>query len=207
MSLLKRREIYIGITFVTGILTILDFFLDIDLLNNLTATLTEWVVLLAYFAIVLGLVNLYVFHGKRISRKTPQWMFSAWLLFVTSIVILIGVTSGTQDPTYRFLFKNVYGALGPSGYGIMAFFIASAAFRALRTRTVESFILVLAVIFTLLYRAPVGGIIPLIPEIGDWIQSVPSTGGMRGIIIGMAIGAIGMGLRTLIGRERGYLPE
>lgn len=207
MSLLKRRELYIGITFVTGILTISDFFLDIDLLNNLTATLTEWVVLLAYFAIVLGLVNLYVFHGKRISGKTPQWIFSAWLLFVTSIVIIIGVTSGVQDPTYSFLFKNVYGALGPSGYGIMAFFIASASFRALRTRTVESFILVLAVIFTLLYRAPVGGIIPLIPEIGDWIQSVPSTGGMRGIIIGMAIGAIGMGLRTLIGRERGYLPE
>lgn len=207
MSLLRRREPYIVITLVTGIITISDFFLDIDLLNNLTATLTEWVVLLAYFAIVLGLVNMYLFHGKRISGKGPQWMFSAWLLFVASIVILIGVTSGVQNPMYSFLFKNVYGALGPSGYGIMAFFIASAAFRALRTRTLESSMLILAVIFTLLYRAPIGGIIPFIPEIGDWIQSVPSTGGMRGIIIGMAIGAIGMGLRTLIGRERGYLPE
>ena len=51
------------------------------------------------------------------------------------------------------------------------------------------------------------GIIPFIPAIGVWIQKVPNTGGMRGIIIGLAIGAIGMGIRTLIGRERGYLPE
>lgn len=207
MSLLRRREPYIAITFVVGLLTISDFFLNIELLNSVSATLRDWVVLLAYFAIVLGIVNIYVFHGRRIIRQQSQWIFSGWLLLIMSIVTVIGVFSGVGHPFYDFLFRNVYGALGPSGYGIMSFFIASAAFRALRVRSLDGLILLVAVIFTLLYRAPVGGIMPLIPDIGDWIQAVPSTGGMRGIIIGMAIGAIGMGLRTLLGYERGYLPE
>jgi hypothetical protein len=207
MAFLRRREIYIAITFIVGILMVFDFFLNIGFLNQSAATLRDWVVILSYFAIVVGMVNLYIFHSRKIMEKNSQWGFSAWLILITSIVILIGVFSGVGHPVYSFLFKNVYGALGPSGYGIMAFFIASAAFRALRVRNIESLVLVTAVVFTLLYRAPVGGIIPFVPAIGVWIQKVPNTGGMRGIIIGLAIGAIGMGIRTLIGRERGYLPE
>jgi hypothetical protein len=207
MAFLRRREIYIAITFIVGILMVFDFFLNVGFLNQSAATLRDWVVILSYFAIVVGMVNLYIFHSRKIMEKNSQWGFSAWLILITSIVILIGVFSGVGHPVYSFLFKNVYGALGPSGYGIMAFFIASAAFRALRVRNIESLVLVTAVVFTLLYRAPVGGIIPFVPAIGVWIQKVPNTGGMRGIIIGLAIGAIGMGIRTLIGRERGYLPE
>lgn len=207
MSFFRRRELYVAITFITGLLTIFDYFISFDALNNTAAALRNWVVLIAYFAIVLGLVNTFVFHGRRVFRKGQQWVYSAWLLFVVVSITLIGIFSGSNHPIYSFLFTNVYGALGPSGYGIMAFFIASAAFRALRARSFEALILLTAVVFTLLYRAPVGGIIPFIPQIGNWIQAVPSAGGMRGIIIGMAIGAIGMGLRTLLGYERGYLPE
>ena len=116
MSIFRRREIYVGITLISGILTISDFFLDINILNTIATTLTDWVVLLAYFAIVLGVINIYIFHGQRISRQQSQWIYSAWLLLVMSVVVVIGVVSGVENPIYSFLFTNVYGALGPSGY-------------------------------------------------------------------------------------------
>jgi hypothetical protein len=205
LAILRRREIYIAITLITGFLMVGDYFIDIEYLNNFSALLRNWTVILAYFAIVIGLINSLIFHGRRVQRKRPQWYYSAWLLFVLVTITFIGVFAGVEHPVYSFLFTNVYGALGPSGYGIMTFFIASAAFRALRATSWEGLVLVLAVIFTLMYRAPVGVIIPFAPEVGAWINEVPSTGGMRGIIIGMAIGTIGMGLRTLLGYERGYI--
>jgi len=204
---MRRREIYIAITMITGLLMIVDFFVDAGALNTVAAELRNWVVILTYFAVVLGLVNISIFHTKRITKRSSKWIYSAWLIFIIVSVTLLGVFGGTEHPMYKFLFQNIYGVLGPCGYGIMAFFIASAAYRVLRVKNIEALVLLLAVVLTLLYRAPIGGIIPLVPEIGDWIQSVPSTGGMRGIIIGMAIGAIGMGLRVLLGHERGYLPE
>ena len=207
MSVFNRREIFVVLTFVTGFLTITDYFVVVPIINDVVKTLISWTVLLAYFAIVLGLVNIVFFHTKRLTRRQPQMIYSAWLLIILVGITLLGVTQGTNHFLYQFFFTNVYTPLGIAGYGIMTFFIASAAFRALRARTLESMLLVLSLIFIVLYNAPVGALVPIIPQIGFWIQSVPSNSGMRGIIIGMAIGALGIGLRTLIGRERGYLPE
>jgi len=207
MSIIRRREIYISLTFIIGILTIVDYFIRFDPLNTVSATLRNWAVLLAYFAIVIGLVNIFIIHANIVIKRAPQWIYSAWLLFILISITFIGVCFGVEHPIYRFLFTNVYGVLGPCGYGIMAFFIASAAFRALRGRSLEAMTLVVTLIITLLYRAPIGGLIPYIPVIGNWIQLTPVTGGMRGIIIGMALGALGMALRTLLGYERGYLPK
>jgi hypothetical protein len=190
-----------------GITIVLDYFLKIGPLNDAAAALMKYVVLIGYLAVALGLINIYFFHVRRVTRQSSQWMFSAWLIIVTSSVTLIGIFAGRDHAVYSFLFKNVYSILAPAGYGIMTFFMASAAFRALRVRTIEALVLAVSIIATLLYRAPFGALIPGVMEFGDWISAVPSAAGMRGIIIGMALGAIGMGLRTMIGYERGHLPE
>lgn len=207
MSLLRKRELYVAVTLVTGVLTITDFFLIDAMLNQIVQTLINWTVLLTYFAIVLGLVNLFSLNMKRIVRRQPDMIFSAWLLLVVIGVTFIGIFLGTNHIVYMFLFTNVYGVLGPAGYGIMTFFVASSAFRVLRVRTFESLVLIICLIFTMFYRAPIGALIPYVPAIGSWIESVLSAAGMRGIVIGFAIGALGMGLRTLLGKERGYLSE
>jgi hypothetical protein len=46
---------------------------------------------------------------------------------------------------------------------------------------------------------------PGFTTIGNWIMDVAVAGGNRGIIIGAAIGAIGTGLKTILGYETGYL--
>jgi hypothetical protein len=207
MSVFRRREIYVVTTLITGFITIADYFVSNAVLSQVAKTLIDWTVYLAYFAIVLGLVNIIIFHANRIIHRQPQMILSTWLLIMMIGPTLLGIILGTKNEVYQLLFTNVYTPLGIAGYGIMTFFIASSAFRVLRVKSFDALLLVVALAFTVLYSAPIGSLVPYVPEIGNWIQSVPSNAGMRGIIIGFAIGTLGVGIRTLLGQERGYLPE
>ncbi len=61
----------------------------------------------------------------------------------------------------------------------------------------------------LLSQAPIGAVIHEgFPGLGTWLYNVPNAAGNRAITIGIAVGAISLAIRQLIGVERGYLgPE
>lgn len=91
-------------------------------------------------------------------------------------------------------------------FSMLAFFIASAAYRAFRARTVPSAILLATAVIVMLGRIPMGQYIyDALPSWANWIMMVPSVAVQRGIIIGAALGAASMSLRILVGIERTYL--
>jgi hypothetical protein len=48
------------------------------------------------------------------------------------------------------------------------------------------------------------GDIPLLGDFARWVTQVLALGGMRGILIGVALGALLTGLRVLFGADRPY---
>jgi hypothetical protein len=91
-------------------------------------------------------------------------------------------------------------------FALLAFFIASAAFRAFRMRNVESGLLLGAAILVMLGLVPIGrAISPMFPQIQEWIVDVPNNAGRRAIMMGAALGAIATGLRVILGLERSHL--
>jgi hypothetical protein len=48
------------------------------------------------------------------------------------------------------------------------------------------------------------GLVPILPELKDWILDVPTLAGVRGILLGVALGALLTGIRLLLGVERPY---
>jgi hypothetical protein len=48
------------------------------------------------------------------------------------------------------------------------------------------------------------GLLPVLPDIRDWILDVPTLAGVRGILLGVALGAVLTGIRLLLGVERPY---
>jgi ABC-type antimicrobial peptide transport system permease subunit len=91
-------------------------------------------------------------------------------------------------------------------YSLVAFYIVGAAYRSFQARNMEAALLLIAAIFVMLKNAPIGEMIWMgFPDIGRWLMNVPNTAAFRGIMIGTAIGAIGLGLRILLGKERAFL--
>jgi hypothetical protein len=48
------------------------------------------------------------------------------------------------------------------------------------------------------------GLLPVIPDVKDWVLGVPAMAGVRGVLLGIALGAILTGMRLLLAVERPY---
>ena len=92
------------------------------------------------------------------------------------------------------------------------FFIASAAYRAFRARTVDATLLLIAAGVVMLGRVWIGGYVTQslpqflqLPFLQEWIMDVPQLAAKRGIAIGAYLGAVATSLRIILGIERTYL--
>jgi len=95
---------------------------------------------------------------------------------------------------------------------LLAFFIASAAFRAFRIRTVEAGVLAVAALIVMLGRVPLSNALTSwLPEwarlqsLQEWIMVFPQNAAKRAILMGAALGVMATGLRVILGLERAYL--
>lgn len=207
MSVLKRREIAVSLTALTGFAVIADYFLKVPIINTAVADLLRWTVIIASFMLFLGTISMLRIHAEVIRKKTPnQWHYSVWLVFLMVVFIVVSLVEGLAGPDSRWLYSNIYVTCSSTYYSILGFYMVSASYRAIRARTAEATLLLVVAVIIMLMNAPIGGVIwEGIPVIGKWIVDVPNTAASRGYIIGLAIGAVILGIRTLVGRERGYL--
>ncbi|MCX5747789.1 MAG: hypothetical protein NT062_35435 [Proteobacteria bacterium] len=113
---------------------------------------------------------------------------------------------GTDGRARTWVFDHVFGPCNATMFALLAFFVASAAFRAFRARNFEAGLLLGSAIIVLLARAPMGrAIAGWLPDLAQWILDIPSNGSRRAIMMGAAVGAIATGLRVILGIERSHL--
>jgi hypothetical protein len=91
-------------------------------------------------------------------------------------------------------------------FALLAFFIASASYRAFRARNLVATLLLVSAVIVMLGRVPIGAAISsFFPAAQEWIMDWPQLAAKRGIQIGAALGAVSMALRIILGIERSYL--
>jgi hypothetical protein len=96
-------------------------------------------------------------------------------------------------------------------FAMLAFFIASAAYRAFRARNAEATLLLLTAVLVMLWRVPMGeAFLRLFSDslphyINMFVMNGFNVAVQRGIIIGAALGAASMSLRIMLGIERTYM--
>ena len=96
--------------------------------------------------------------------------------------------------------------LNATMFSMLAFFMASAAYRSFRARTPEAVLLLCVALFVMYGRVPIGHMTwEKIPDIVEWILRYPSMGAQRGILIGVGLGVMATSLKMLRGIERQWL--
>lgn len=207
MSVIIRRQIPIILVFITSAIVMADYFLKIPGTGPIVKDLQNWGIILTAFTLGFGAVNLFYLHTRHISRRTPgQWPFSIWLLLIIVVFAVAGVTMGPTSGGYSWLYNSSYFALSATVYSSLGFYMTTGCYRALRARNVEAALLLVVGAISLLRNAPAIAVgVPVIIPMEAWLSSVPTTSAQRGIMIGASLGAIALGLRTMIGRETGFL--
>jgi hypothetical protein len=179
-----------------------------QLFAYLTAMLT------AAFAI--GIINLTRVHVNNVKRKRPAWGYSIILivsLYGMAIVSMIsspfavdptgavipGAIIDAVTPIWEFRYYKILVTINSSIFSLLAFFIASAAYRAFKAKTLEATILLVAGLLVVLGQAPIMDLVsPSFSAIRSWILLFPNTAGQRGILIGAALGILAFSVRRLI---------
>ncbi|MEZ4366087.1 MAG: hypothetical protein R2939_07340 [Kofleriaceae bacterium] len=113
---------------------------------------------------------------------------------------------GSSGRIFVWIYDHVFAPCNATMFALLAFFVASAAFRAFRARNVEAALLLVAAILIMIGNMPMGRWLwEDFPDIKQWILDVPNNGSRRAIIMGAAVGAISTSLRVVLGLERSHL--
>jgi len=108
----------------------------------------------------------------------------------------------TSRLTYNLFFQGLFVALGSAMFSLLGFYIAAAAYRAFRIKTMESTLMMLAAFIVMLGQIPFGvWFWEALPDIRLWILEVPNSAVARAIKIGAAIAGLVMAFRMWLSIE------
>ncbi|MGH7681884.1 MAG: hypothetical protein ACRENN_07845 [Candidatus Eiseniibacteriota bacterium] len=195
------------LTFVVGAALIAFYFIPHYKVQSLNGELLEWTTIVYAFALILGSVSLWSSHARKIRTRADGWPYSIVTLVTLVVITVLGVWKGlAEESPVGHIYNMVNSPLASTMFALLAFFIASAAFRAFRARNVEATLLLVTAILMMIGRVSVGEWIwKGFPGFTEWLLDVPNLAAKRAIAIGVGLGAVSTGLKIILGIERSYL--
>ena len=195
------------LTFLVGTTLIALFFIPHHQAQAVNAKLLEWATVVYAFALILGSISLWSTHARKIRLKSDGWPYSIVTLVALVVVTGLGVGQGVAEGTVvSRIYNMVNSPLASTMFALLAFFIASAAFRAFRARNVEATHLLVTAVLMMIGRVSIGEFIwKGFPGFTEWLLDVPNLAAKRAIAIGVGLGAVSIALKIILGIERGYL--
>lgn len=125
-----------------------------------------------------------------------------------------GVYNEPGSP-FNWLYEYAFKPLTASMFAMLAFYVASAAFRAFRAKNFEAVLLLGTAFIILLGRTYLGTVLSdwlpdalsflRIDNLTLFIMKIVNTAGNRAIMIGIALGIVSTSLKVLLGVDRSYL--
>jgi hypothetical protein len=233
--MLFKRWIPLGILIFVGLLTLVSWFVPHDPIGHLGQDFSQFFDILASFAIILGAANLLKLQGLKVIQRKRNWPYSIVTIVGFLVMAYVGLNwhsyfapqtrylAGTQvnhpESHFFWIYWYIFQPLSATMYALLAFYVASASYRAFRARNMEATILLVAGIIVMLGRVPLGQTftnwLPAegffsgfrLEQVADWIYTYPNTAGQRAIMIGIALGVVSTSLRLILGIEKSFLGE
>jgi len=207
-----RRQLPLMLTFAMGIVFIAQYYIPHPASEELLTTVNKWLQIIGGFALILGVTSLFHQHAVKIRRKEPGWGYSFVLYAGMLGTMAVGLWADGKEAVdgamtafgwvYNFMMVPLQGTM----FAILAFFIASAAYRSFRARSREAAVLLVAAVIVMMGRVPLGEyLIPLSGDVSSWILNVLNSSVRRAILIGVSLGAIALSFKIIFGVERSYL--
>lgn len=211
-----RRQVPLALCFLFGMAMIVTQFSPHSLSQAIHKEVVGWVLIIFPFALILATATLIQTHATRIRRRTEHWQYSLVVFVGILMMVVVGIPFGPQNAVFEWLYNNVQVPMDATMFSLLAFFIASAAYRAFRARAFEATLLLVSAMIVMLGNVPIGdyiwnAVLSWLPwengasKARQWILDIPNLAARRGIILGVSLGVISQSIRIILGIERSYL--
>jgi hypothetical protein len=179
----------------------------------------DWVPIIGIFALALGIWSLIRVSVDKIKNRKPDWQYSIVLLAGLATIIFFGFfvkadghwgfrflsSEGLQSYMFRHLFDYIVIPAQATVFSLLAFYVASASYRAFRARNLLATLLLLSALILMLRFTPIPGIAEYLSKTATWLLNVPNLAAKRAIITGIGLGMVATALKVVLGIERGYM--
>ena len=227
-----KRQLPVMIAFLAGLLLWTQYYVPSSFSQQVQETFTaSWAIIIAGGALVLGILSAIHYHGTKIKLRKPGYGYSIIALATFAFYAFVGMypkplpgfSAGAiaPDSFFDWIFLHVFVSLDATMFSLLAFFIASAAFRAFRARSLEATALLIAGCVVMIGRVPFGewlaGVAPHFtvngnlysfldfPQLAAWLLNNPNSAAQRGIVLGVILSQVAISLRIIFGIERTYM--
>ena len=209
--MIDRHQLGYRVPFVVmlllGLFFIAQYYIPHPSFAQPKALVMQWKQPLGGFIMFVAILGLASVHLRRVVRRERRWGYSLVTLGSMGAMIFVGMAYGIQEgTTFSTWFKFLISPIEATMFSLLAFFIASAAFRAFRARSAGATVLLVSGIVVMLgFIPPVEAQFPVIRDLADFLLKYPNTAAKRAIMIGVALGAISVSLKTILGIDRTVL--
>lgn len=195
------------VTGIAGLMTLVSFFnFLLPGLSSLRTPLINIAVIVAGVALVMGFVHLLYTHARRLRRRQAAF-YSLVLIgaaLITFVVLILDRASPDRTLT-RFIFNDLIVPLQSALGALLAVFLALAAVRMLQQRrgvgAVWFLLAALAVLITQIPLPMLGGLADTLTVVRSFFDAA-TTGGLRGLLLGVALGTLATAFRVLFFIDR-----
>ncbi|MBX2998690.1 MAG: hypothetical protein KF893_09300 [Caldilineaceae bacterium] len=189
------------IIFVVAALIIASRFHLLPGLQPVATILYTWVLLLAAFALLLGIASVAWVHLGHIQGGEAEWGLSLILLIGLLGVFAIGILSpvGANSPLIEWVFDALIAPGQASLFALTGFFVVAAAYRYLRVDRPDAIWILVGALLALLIQTPLSQQLlpPIFTGLTDWLLVWPVMAALRGALLGGALAVLIVGLRLL----------
>jgi hypothetical protein len=186
------------ITGIAGLIVLLSFIFTE--LAALRVMLINIAVMVAGMALLLGFVRLLNLHLRRVRQRKSGYSLVALITALVVLVVLVAdrfLNLGATTWVFNAIIVPLQSSLG----ALLAIFLGAAAVRmAQRRRTWGTVWFLLSAMVVLLTQIPVSADSILLP-IRQFFDAL-AMGGLRGLLLGVALGTLAVALRVLLAIDR-----
>ena len=207
-----RRQLPLLIAMFTGMIFAAQYYVPHPASEAMLTNVTKWMQIIGGFALILGITSLFHVHATKIRRQEAGWGYSLVLYAGVVGTIVAGLAARGKESiegamtAFGWVYSFVMVPLQGTMFALLAFFIASAAYRSFRARSREAAVLLSAAVIVMMGRVPLGEyLLPISGDLSQWILNVLNASVRRGILIGISLGAVALSFKIIFGIERSYL--
>jgi hypothetical protein len=197
---------------ITGLLFAAQYYVPHPASEQMLTSATKWLQIIGGFALILGVTSLFHQHAVKIKRQEAGWGYSLVLYAGMLGTIAVGLWANGKESVdgamtaFGWIYNYMMVPLQGTMFAILAFFIASAAYRSFRAKSREAAVLLVAAMIVMMGRVPLGEyLIPVSGDVSSWILNVLNSSVRRAILIGVSLGAVALSFKIIFGVERSYL--
>ena len=167
------------------------------------------------FTLGFGLISLSLVHIAQVKKRSTGYYNSILLFIAMGTAVVATFWDNAPDGSLRrqifdTMYFHITRALGSTTFSLLTFYMASAAYRAFKVKSLEAAVMAVSAVIVMMGQVPLGMWLTQslpnqaqVPTLAGWILYIPNTAAYRAVMFGIMMGALATALRIWLSLERG----